>query len=66
MNKVVHTWVVCERYMYADGTFAAWVVLESVAPAEQRSHLESFERPANGELVSERRVFRASVEVNDP
>lgn len=57
------TWILCERYAFPDGTFATWGVVDGVSPASSRSHLESFERPANGEQVSERRAFRAVVQV---
>lgn len=57
------TWVLCERYAFPDGTFAKWATVDGVATACRREHLESFERPANGEQVSERRAFRAVVQV---
>ncbi len=56
-------WVLCERYLNPDGSFAWWTVVDSVTPAERREHLESFERAADGLQVSERRVFHATVEV---
>jgi hypothetical protein len=51
----------CERFRHVDGTWAEWEPVFSVCPAERRNQLESFEREAEGEQVSQRRVFPVAI-----
>ncbi len=62
-QQSVECWVLCERYQHVTGEWADWDVVDGVAASSRRDWLTSFEREANGEQVSERRVFRALVQV---
>jgi hypothetical protein len=56
--------VLCERFRFPEGCtpeFAQWQPVHGVAVSDRRADLDSFERSAEGEQVSERRVFAAEV-----